>query len=523
MKRRRFLRRTLGIAGLTTIGCLRGNLFGAGGPGDALILGGTNSVAPGNFIRRFPNLARQGLNNPQLEEGLTELGLQMRDDVEKARTTHTPTPPFAGYTYLGQFIDHDLTFDLTSLKDAQSDADKTPNFRTPFLDLDHVYGGGPNLSPFLYQNKQENRRAERFLIGKTKSTKGGGAISDNDLPRNLEGVALAGDSRQDENLILGQLHVLFLKLHNWLLDNPHALSLSPHYAAAGAPFAQAQRVLRWHYQWIVVHDFLKRILDPAAHTSVLEAEGGPLPPPGLFRIPIEFSVAAFRFGHTMVRNAYVINSRHSHSELIQLLSLTGRQGLVGAEMPLRLPEEWRVDWRFFFPVEAAGAVQHSGAIDTRISIGLYDVPMRVQKLFSAAAALPEEEFRLPIRSLLRGARVGLPSGQDVAEALGCDVLHGDRIVIGTAPEEEDVLRKHNFLEDTPLWYYFLKEAEILGTGGRLGPAGSKLIADVFIGALRSTPDSYLSAGGTWLPTLPIGWPKNDQRAFDMSDLIRLVS
>jgi hypothetical protein len=117
----------------------------------------------------------------------------------------------------------------------------------------------------------------------------------------------------------------------------------------------------------------------------------------------------------------------------------------------------------------------------------------------------------------------LPSGQAVATELGCDVLHGDRIVLGTSPQEAEILQTYGFLEDTPLWYYILKEAEVLGTGGRLGPTGSKLIAEVFIGALRSTPDSYLSAGGTWVPTLRLAWPKVDPQTYEISDLVGLVS
>lgn len=452
------------------------------------------------------------------------LGQALEDDKDDPPAGSTEFPPSAGYTYLGQFIDHDITFDLTSLKDAQPVASKTPNFRTPLLDLDHVYGGGPNLSPFLYQNKRENRQAERFLIGTTKKSPLAQSTSDNDVPRNPEGVALTADPRQGENLILGQLHVVFLKLHNWLLDNPDALSLSPHYAAAGTPFAQAQRVLRWHYQWIVLHDFLKQVLDRTVFSALMEEEkAGPSDSAEEFRIPLEFSVAAFRFGHSMVRNGYVLNAHHSHVELSQLLKLTGRDGIVSREMPAQLPEEWKIEWRFFFEVDAMGSARHSGAFDTRISRGLFDVPIKVQKLFSVPVPIPHEELRLPIRTLLRGARVALPSGQRVAGRLGYEVLSGDRMKQGSRPEEARVLEKYHFLDDTPLWFYILKEAEILGKGCRLGPTGSKLIADVLLESLRSTPDSYLSAGGNWIPTLPVALPKDDQRAFAITDLILIVA
>lgn len=495
-------------------------------PSELLAFAGIDASPEGTFTRRFPGLPKQGKNNPLLEEGLAKLGEQLK--AKKGEDEDEPSPeisrrPPAGYTYLGQFIDHDITFDLTALKDAQPDASKIPNFRAPFLDLDQVYGGGPNAAPFLYQNKPEYREAERFLIGQTNSPLKDGS-SYNDLPRNPEGIALTGDPRQDENLIVGQLHVVFLKLHNWLLEHPAELAKSPHYENAGSAFATAQRITRWHYQWIVVRDFLKEILDPAVHASVLEAEGAPLPKPqGQFQIPVEFSVAAFRFGHSMVRNRYHINPQHMRVGLIRLIRLTSSRGLVGALALPRLPDDWKVDWQYFFETNTPDAVQPSGAIDTKIAPALYNVPMRDLKLFSAPGSIPAEEFRLPVRTLLRGARVDLPSGQAVADALGCEVLHGDRIVHGTTPEEAAVLKDYNFLEDTPLWYYLLKEAEVLGTEGRLGPACSRLIADVFIGAMQNTPDSYWVAGGTWAPTLNKGGLNRSPGAFNMADLILTVS
>ena len=163
----------------------------------------------------FPKL-KGNLVRPaeDVEEGLTELEPRMCDNDEPVEKENQPQLPPAGYTHLGQFIDHDLTFDLTPLASAgKVDVDHMRNFRTPFLDLDHVYGGGPNLSPFLYKKGDRNRGAERFLIGRNRDLQS----SDDDLPRNSEGTALVGDPRQDENLVVAQLHLAFLKLHNFVI------------------------------------------------------------------------------------------------------------------------------------------------------------------------------------------------------------------------------------------------------------------------------------------------------------------
>jgi hypothetical protein len=515
MKRRNFIKQTVVGAAFTTIGgsLCSSAVTSADDPKNLLASAGTTSACSGTFTRRFPRLPKQGLGNPRLEEGLSALADKMIQCGEE--TISEPMPPLAGYTYLGQLIDHDLTLDLTSLKDAKPDVARTPNFRTPFLDLDHVYGGGPNLSPFLYQAKHEYRRAERFLIGKT-ITPDGGEGSDNDLPRNAEGIALVGDPRQDENLILAQLHVVFLKLHNKVLERSNELKKSPYYEQAGSPFAAAQRLVKWHYQWIVRHDFLKQILDRNLFDHLAHAETPDAS--GKFQIPVEFSVAAFRFGHSMVRNKYAINDNHLRVDLGDLLKFTG----PGTGARPRLPEGMKVDWKYFFVILTEGMAQKAEVVDTRITPGLYNITPNTQKLFS----VPTEEKvepRLPARTLLRGARVALPSGQRIAAKLGCEVLHGPKIAVGAGPEEAKILSEYNFLEDTPLWYYVLKEAEVLGKDRHLGQMGSRLVADVVMSALTKDPDSYLSVAQKprWTPTLPTRIP-NRPESFDMSDLVRFV-
>jgi hypothetical protein len=531
MKRRDFFKQTLAAASLTTIGAsVRSNLFAATELKKVLALAGTKAPFAGSYTRMFPNLPSQGAMNPHLEDGLIELAGTMRDDSnEPPKCDETP---LAGYTYLGQFIDHDVTLDVTPLSAANPDAEQTQNFRTPFLDLDHVYGGGPTLSPFLYRNKQEDRGRERFLIGQTTPRKIGDKdfpASADDLPRNSEGIALVGDPRQDENLIIAQLHVAFLKLHNLVLEWLEQNKLQSAGPEGATCFEQARRLVTWHYQWVVRNDYLKAILDPDVFSEIRTPDYKPIMAsrPKAFRIPVEFSVAAFRFGHSMVRNEYrikTIDDTHKHASLKNLLGLTGARG--GARP--NLPADWTVCWKFFFLTSAGTTSQHSSGIDTLIAGGLYGLSEETKRLFTVSmpggAAHCEPPMHehggndLPAINLLRGARAGLPSGQMVSAALGLPALDCHKS-IATGPYA-DVLKKYGFVEDTPLWYYVLKEAEVCAGGCHLGPTGSKLVGDVIMSALLRDPNSYISVKSDWKPTLPSREDKPD--SFDASDLIRFL-
>lgn len=159
----------------------------------------------------------------------------------------------AGYTYLGQFIDHDITFDPSSSLQRMNDPEGLVNFRTPRFDLDSLYGSGPDDEPFQYD---EASGGTKFLIGKGRHTDTEQPTADDDLPRNEQGRALIGDPRNDENTIVSQLHLTFSKLHNRLVDQVG----TEHELTGDELFKKAQRLTRWHYQWVVVHDFLARIV-----------------------------------------------------------------------------------------------------------------------------------------------------------------------------------------------------------------------------------------------------------------------
>ena len=226
----------------------------------------------------------------------------------------------AGFTYLGQFIDHDITFDPASSLQRQNDPDALHDFRTPRFDLDSVYGRGPDDQPYLYQADRV-----RMLLGENVGSGTSDPANGPDLPRNSLGRALTGDPRNDENLIVSQLQCLFLRFHNKMADRVAATGLT------GADlFRETQRLVRWHYQWVVVNDFLRRVVDgdhgdrstshgaswtscaprPTGRAPVRRTSPGPTRPSRPGRqpfMPVEFSVAAYRFGHSMVRPSYFIN------------------------------------------------------------------------------------------------------------------------------------------------------------------------------------------------------------------------
>jgi hypothetical protein len=442
----------------------------------------------------------------------------------------------AGFTYFGQFIDHDLTLDITPLSSAHPNVGNILNGRSPFLNLDHIYSGGPNVAPFLYDIGYPPGK-ERFLIGQTNGadpTKG----RQEDLPRNSQGIGLTADPRQDENLILAQLHVAFLKLHNAVMDDP--VLLKP-FQDQGSDFAAAQRLITWLYQYLVLEEYLPTVVDEDIAESVRAEwkESGPADVE--FRIPIEFSGAAFRFGHSMVRDSYpLFNDAHPDAkdtgvDLTCLLALTGAgygrvpcdQVCVDTKSHFKLPDDWVIGWQHFFRMSTSGMqVNQARKIDTAIAKTLHHLDEGTIRHFNASVAekRPDDqsdnsEPRLPVRTLLRGARMGLPTGQAVADALATHALTQSEIAPDGGPHTA-ILRDHGFHRDTPLWYYILKEAELprIADGNSLGPVGSRIVAEVLIGAVRSDPKSYLSCDPQWSPP-----DLGGQHVYGIGDILDFVS
>lgn len=484
-------------------------------------------------LRRAANLLPYTPANRALLEKLgDEMGNKdSRTPVEDLLPVPDSTIP-AGYTYLGQFIDHDITLDVNSDINTVQDAARIPNMRSPSLDLDAIYGQGPGLTPYLYDHADALGRAKgvKLLLGTNTDTGNGGpalkAGRDNfgnpatipggnnfDVPRSRDLTAIIGDPRNDENLLVGQLHHSFIKFHNKVVDQLVAAN-SP-----GDLFTEAKRLTTQHYQWIIVHDFLKKVADPAIVERVFQRGARFFRKKPLF-MPVEFSVAAYRFGHSMIRNAYFVNA-----------PLTGQLGNAPASLGqvfefIRIPllpvtSNWVVDFNLYFqamPIPTINNTQFNFArkIDTRLALGLESLPdVPVSDSFMKMLAK---------RNLVRGMALGLPSGQSVARHIRTTVLTKEELLSGNTAAENAALQAQGelLLKKTPLWYYILKEAEVKKAGNSLGDVGSTILAETFYRLLKDDAESYLNTSSpVFKPTLPRfgGRPPGD---FDMADMLHLA-
>lgn len=453
----------------------------------------------GKFGRLFPALPPFATDNPSVRASLLELGrpggLMDAQDVAPPADPLTPNPKnkdnpnqTAGFTFLGQFLDHDITLDASSSFERQVDPEAIDNFRTPAFELDNVYGSGRGASPHLYDQKSPG--AAKMLLDEGFPR---------DLPRNSQGTAIIGDPRNDENLIVSQLQLAFLKFHNAVVDHVMANGVTN----SNEAFDEAQRLVRWHYQWIIVHEFLPKTVGQSLVNNVLEKgrkfynwRNDPF-------IPVEFSVAAYRFGHSQVRPGYIANfegdggkpfTRHLFDPNCDH-SVADPEDLSGGK---RAPRRF-VDWPTFFDL-GDGRSKPNKRIDTKLSTTLFQLPF-------SGPNLPTNPSSLAQRNLLRHLTFSLPSGQSVAKAMGIAALDEDEL----AP-----LKSLDLHRRTPLWYYILREAEVKKDGKSLGAVGGRIVAEVFLGILQGDRMSYLRQDPEWTPTL------GDKDDFTMVDLLRFA-
>ncbi|MGI9382332.1 MAG: peroxidase family protein, partial [Methyloligellaceae bacterium] len=460
--------------------------------------------------RLFP-LARAGGGSAAIvaqsspDAALRRLGLTMVEAPPQDGDRRGDSEMPAGYTFLAQFVDHDITFDTTSMLNMPIRDGELKNARTPDLDLDSVYGGGPEETPYLYQLPylrvgrvvHDDGRALRYDLLRAPGIDGPGPTGG--APR-----ALIGDPRNDENSILAQLHAGFIAFHNRMVDLlverrhgqarqrycPAQQHCDTRHLAAALPRATRQQIFEaardhvvHYYHRVIVEDFLPRLIG-AGRLRDLRARGRDFYLPsrqarsqhGLF-IPVEFAVAAFRYGHSQVRETYWLRQGVRRA-------LFGRQGAggvrAGAPAFQPLSADLVVDWRYFFDI---GPRPHDGfnlarKIDTAITQSLHD-------LGAINVVARRDLVSLPARNLSRGRTLRLPSGQAVAErilralqargSLGFWPAHTWRgRVPGAATWDAFLLtpdqhtRRLLGTAETPLWYYVLQEAAQFGTGARSG-------------------------------------------------------
>jgi hypothetical protein len=513
---------------------------------DTVERNGSAAEAVTDFDYLFPDLAQDPdsllpADDPaETIAQLKTLGEAMIDaptPVDPAQTNST-IPPV--YTYWGQFLDHDITA-KTDREAPELETDITrddfkplpPNFiteklknlRQPTFDLDSVYGDGPTLdseSPTRAKDFYQEDDPVKLKVGQNALKNSAGVDvpgqripQEDDLERDLpreNRIATIGDARNDENLIVAQFHTAFLRFHNAIVDwlrihEPKSFSTEKEL------FNRARNLVRWHHEWLVVNDFLKTLTIEGTVDRILNdgLKFYDLQDRKLFT-PLEFSVAAYRFGHSMVRAEYDYNRNFGLEAVLLpsatfelLFSFTGRgnigeRGGPGANDTL--PFNWIIEWDRFVDKAKAAEKQRRSArkIDTRLTPPLSTM---INEGEEPGTTIPLKELlkHLAKRNLLRGYLLSIPTGQSLAARLGVQELTGKEL----RKDNSDALNQalEPFLEKTPAWYYILKESEVRAGGDTLGEVGSRIIAETFIGLIMHDPASYLNQrdykGIAWTP------------------------
>lgn len=486
------------------------------------------------FSRMFPGLppfapqtdeSREHAKQLGVKGGLLDAGDNLTDPVlsitDPTFSPNNPNNPnmTAGVTFFGQFLDHDLTLALKAPLLENTNPRQTTNFRTAEFDLDSVYGNGPTGSPELYDTSSGDIKFKVEAIPDSDKVSRNG-VPRFDLPRDASNNAIIGDSRNDENLLISQFHLAMLMFHNAVVDR---LRTDPANATRSAQdiFKEAQQQVRWHYQWIVLNEFLPLTIGQDRVDEILKH--GPRfykvtdrTQDSFFRsprreplIPVEFAVAAYRFGHSQVRPSYRVNfGAAPRSEFFAFIfddsadpNDPDPNDMRGGKRAARR----FVDWQTFFKFDDVN-FRPNKKIDSKLSTPLMLLPGSR----GPAPGLPADGIQsLASRNLMRHVNFGIPSGQAIARVMGVRAL---------TPAQLSELAPFGMDRSTPLWYYILKEAEVLEDGVRMGPVGSRIVGEVFIGLLKADKDSYLNVNRNWKPTLPSATPGD----FEITDLLRFA-
>lgn len=513
-----------------------------------------------DLAREFPDAHLPvGDQVEAIKDALLRLGAGMIEAPAGAPAT-PPEPPRDStipsiYTYWGQFIDHDITLNTNGPDDdsgprgdqALGDIVNDPfrafqpdvvrrslhNGRIPLLDLDSLYGSGPR---FEGEKDRGTTRSEAAYVPSSAKLRLGrigtepfgpfslvapGDDPQRDLPRSAEPgserMPLIPDSRNDENLIVAQFHVAMIRFHNAVVD--WVARHEPWNAVTQRElFDRAQELVRFHYQWLVVNDYLRTLTKAGVLDSVLATGPTLFRPARRVSMPLEFAVAAFRFGHSMVRGAYDFNVNFTGNgpggvaSLDLLFRFTGNGGLSPnpANPSPALPSNWPVEWPRLTDKGDPLSFRMARKIDPFLADGLGHLLNEGNTATDPIKALLKQ---LAQRNLLRGYMLALPTGEAVAAELRARPLTPAQLRQNASPE---VVAALDALDGTPLWYYVLKEAEVQGNGNFLGEVGSRILAETFVYLLRLDPESFMRRpGGDWTPAYGV--------RFDDGRLITTIS
>ncbi|TFL19879.1 peroxidase family protein [Jannaschia formosa] len=374
----------------------------------------------------------------------------------------------AGMTFFGQFVDHDVTLDATSALGTRIDPATILNIRTPGLDLDCVYGSGPEASPHLYGGGAQHHM---LVFGRQENPL--------DLARTCAGTALIGDPRNDENILIAQVQGLFIELHNILMTKAMEGGVEAgdiracahdglpdkvwrdHVPPRLTTFEEVRRFIRLHYQWIVWNELLpafvdRACLDDAMQRDIFGADAAVM--------PVEFTGACYRFGHATTQFEYALTEGAQPKGLFEITGFSKRA------------QAGNIDYGMFFQLAGGPAAQKARPVAPKLGEPLFALPFvtgetRFEDPDGQEITLSEAQSRiLALRNMVRDRYTyQLASGQQVAAKVGADEV-----------EVPDALKAVGITK-TPLWFYALQEAE---PSGRLTGAGGAVVASVFANLLK---------------------------------------
>ncbi|TMC66017.1 MAG: peroxidase [Chloroflexota bacterium] len=418
-------------------------------------------IEGGRYGRMFPDLPAARFDDDRL------LALGSEGSISDGGACDTESQIEAGQPFFGQYLAHDLTADRSPLR-VHGDINTLRNARTPRANLEALYGAGPIGAPYLYDQTDP----AKLLL----------APGGRDLPRNQQGLALIGDPRNDVHAFMTGLQIALIGAHNRLVDRLRADNV-----AESELFDDARRALIWHYQWVVLNDFLPNLAGSAMTASILEdglrfyhLTGDPF-------IPVEFADAAYRYGHSQIKGDYQL--RPGGRRFPVFPDLAGFRSLA---------PEHVIAWELLFDVPGRPPAQRAKPIDGQLPTSLIRLPESITGVVEVSA------YRsLAARDLQRGMGTGLPSGEAVARAVGARPLTPQELALG------------DWQDETPLWLYILREAAVHGGGDHLGEVGGRIVAEVVVGIIRTDPESYLTNDPSWRPTLP----SHEPGRFKIRDLL----
>ena len=439
---------------------------------------------------------------------LERLAVRITKEGEQSTGGENPTIP-AGYTYLGQLVSHDIVQSIGVGPDITDATRATRNIRIDRLILETLYGRGPSETTIPYAvPRRAGQFPTRFRLGKCRVDgvwpAGGPEL---DIPRatfpDLDNLADPGttepmlaDPRNDVNLILSQITVLFLILHNRIESEIAMRDVRADRSGIAVEehrFVKARKVTAHLYRNIIDNDLMRRLLTQSAHNRLVKAlaTGKFLDDVDDRRMPLEFSHSAYRIGHSMVRSTYAVNDAHTFAGLKDNIRFSSERRPF--EMPLS--SDWLVHWSRFF--ELPGSAPNPSQLirpEVAPALGVNDL-FRTQE---------DEYGGLVLRDLLRGAEAGLRSAdsliqkldsQEAAHPFLADKAMREARIAEWLKEkssaadgdggfdEKDIESLSN---DPPLLFFVLMEAQEVEAGVRLGPVGSMIVGEIVYGALYKT-------------------------------------